>query len=67
MTAGFSDKMQSKRMTTKKYQYERTLSPLSEREFSSEDEELPTKNAQNDKRKKTNDPNKNLFINFGEQ
>lgn len=67
MTAGFGDKVQNKRMKTKKYQYERTLSPLSEREFSSEDEELPTKEEQKDKRKKEQDPNKNLFINFADQ
>lgn len=50
-------------VTKKMYQHERTLSPLSEREFSSEDEDPPQQN----KRNKGNDLNKNLFIDLAEQ
>jgi hypothetical protein len=38
MTAGFGDKLTSRKFKTERPKYERTLSPLSEKEFSDEEE-----------------------------
>lgn len=63
MTAGFGDKFASGRKGKKppnKFQYERTLTPLSE-EYSEEED---IKAITGTKKK---DPNQNLFINLAEE